>query len=180
MGNLFLKSSYGVNDLETATLGAGCFWGVEHVFRQIRGVEEAEAGYAGGCCDSPTYAQVCADTTGHAEVVRIQFDPAIVSYDSLLDIFWQCHNPTTLNRQGEDCGTQYRSVIYWHSAYQKDAAEKSKERAQTSGRFPNPIVTEIAPAPEFFRAEEHHQKYYEKNGAGGCTHACPIQPPLKE
>lgn len=165
---------------ESATFAAGCFWGVEHVFRQFNGVLDAACGYMGGTTDQPNYADVCTDTTGHAEVVQITFDENVITYEQLLDVFWQCHDPTQLNRQGEDIGTQYRSAIFWHSAYQKDAAEKSLERVAASDRFAKRPVTEITPASEFFRAEEYHQRYFEKNGEGSCQHACPIVPPKNE
>jgi peptide-methionine (S)-S-oxide reductase len=154
---------------EKATFGAGCFWGVEATFRAVPGVKDAVVGYAGGKTESPTYEDVCSHTTGHAEVVEVEFDPAVVSYDQLLDVFWSNHNPTTLNRQGPDIGDQYRSVIFYHSPEQKAAAEASKARTDKSGRFKNPIVTFIEPAPEFYRAEEYHQRYLEKRGLSHCA-----------
>ena len=154
---------------EKATFGAGCFWGVEATFRAVPGVKEAIVGYTGGKTANPTYEDVCSHTTGHAEVVEVEFDPALVSYDQLLEVFWSNHNPTTLNRQGPDVGDQYRSVIFYHSAEQQAAAEASKARLDQSGRFKNPIVTFIEPAPEFYRAEEYHQRYLEKRGLSHCA-----------
>jgi len=152
---------------EKATFGAGCFWGVEETFRKLRGVISTAAGYAGGTKENPTYEDVCSDETGHAEVVQVEFDPSQISYDELLDVFWSNHNPTTLNRQGPDIGTQYRSVIFYHSPEQKAAAEKSK--IDMSGRFNRPIVTQIEPARKFWRAEEYHQRYLEKRGQSHCA-----------
>jgi peptide-methionine (S)-S-oxide reductase len=152
---------------EKATFGAGCFWGVEETFRKLKGVTSTAAGYAGGTKESPTYEDVCTDETGHAEVVEIEYDPSQISYDRLLDVFWSNHNPTTLNRQGPDVGTQYRSVIFYHSPAQKAAAEKSK--IERSGRFNRPIVTQIESAQKFWRAEEYHQRYLEKRGRSHCA-----------
>lgn len=154
--------------MEKATFGAGCFWGVESFFRQVPGVEDAVSGYAGGKVDNPTYRQVCADNTGHAEVVEVTFDPNTVSYDALLDVFFANHDPTTLNRQGPDVGTQYRSVIFFHSPEQERAARAKIEALTKSGRFKRPIVTTVEPAPAFWRAEEYHQRYFEKNGLPSC------------
>jgi len=149
--------------MEKATFGAGCFWGVEARFRKIKGVIEAVVGYSGGKTKNPTYKDVCTDKTGHAEVVQVTYDPSIVSYEELLEVFWNIHNPTTLNRQGWDIGTQYRSVVFYNSEEQKERALKLKEKLDKSGRYKNPIVTEIIPASEFYKAEEYHQRYYEKN-----------------
>jgi peptide-methionine (S)-S-oxide reductase len=154
---------------EKATFGAGCFWGVEATFRATRGVTNATVGYAGGTTENPTYEDVCAHDTGHAEVVQVEFDPAIVSYTQLLDVFWSNHNPTTLNRQGPDVGDQYRSVIFYHTPEQRAAAEESKTSLEKSGRFKRPIVTQIEPAPSFYRAEEYHQRYLEKRGLSHCA-----------
>ena len=154
---------------EMATFGAGCFWGIEAAFRGIPGVLDAVVGYTGGHTENPTYKDVCSDDTGHAEVVQVTFDPAKVSYDQLLDVFWSNHNPTMLNRQGPDVGTQYRSVIFYHSPEQKAAAEASKESLAKSGKFNRSIVTQIEPAPEFWRAEEYHQRYLEKRGQTHCA-----------
>lgn len=154
---------------EKATFGAGCFWGVEEAFRQTKGVTSTAVGYAGGNKDNPTYEDVCSDQTGHAEVVEVEFDPAQVSYDELLNIFWSNHNPTTLNRQGPDVGRQYRSAIFFHSPEQKAAAETSKANLQKSGRYSQPVVTEIQPAPKFWRAEEYHQRYLQKRGQTHCA-----------
>lgn len=155
--------------IEKATFGAGCFWGVEAVFRQTKGVKDAAAGYAGGTMENPTYEDVCSDETGHAEVVEVQFDPTEVSYEQLLDVFWRSHDPTTRNRQGPDVGSQYRSVVFYHSPKQKAAAEARKAELEKSGRFRRPIVTEIEPAPTFYRAEEYHQKYLAKHGRTHCA-----------
>jgi peptide-methionine (S)-S-oxide reductase len=152
--------------LEKATFGAGCFWGVEATFRRLAGVKDTAVGYAGGATENPTYEQVCTDRTGHAEVVQITFDPQVISYHDLLEVFWSNHDPTTLNRQGPDWGTQYRSVIFCHSAEQEAAARASRDAAQT--RFRRPIVTQIEPAPIFWRAEEYHQQYLEKRGLASC------------
>ena len=153
---------------ELATFGAGCFWGVEVTFRQIDGVLDAAAGYSGGRTANPTYEDVCSDRTGHAEVVQVTFDPARVGYDRLLDVFFTSHDPTTLNRQGPDVGSQYRSAVFFHSDAQKAAAEAARERWSASGRFRRPIVTEISPAQPFWRAEEYHQRYLEKRGLASC------------
>ncbi|REJ64676.1 MAG: peptide-methionine (S)-S-oxide reductase [Planctomycetota bacterium] len=154
--------------MEKATFGAGCFWGVEVTFRNVEGVVDAAVGYLGGSTENPTYEDVCTQTTGHAEVVEVEFDPDKVSYDKLLDVFWDCHDPTTLNRQGPDVGTQYRSAIFFHSPEQQAAAVASKERQDASGRFPSKIVTEITPTSTFYRAEEYHQRYLEKRGQASC------------
>jgi peptide-methionine (S)-S-oxide reductase len=155
--------------IEKATFGAGCFWGVEETFRNLKGVVSTAVGYAGGTTEKPTYEDVCSDETGHAEVVQVEFDPAQISYQQLLDVFWSNHNPTTLNRQGPDVGTQYRSVIFYHSPEQKAVAEQSRENLQKSGRFPRPIVTQIEPAPTFWRAEDYHQQYLRKRGKTHCA-----------
>jgi len=151
-----------------ATFGAGCFWGVEEEFRKIPGVRDTAVGYSGGSLADPSYEDVCTDRTGHAEVVEVDYDPQRVSYETLLDAFWNGHNPPQLNRQGPDVGTQYRSVIFFHSPEQEAAARASKERLEKSGRFPRPIVTQIVPAKPFWRAEEYHQRYFEKRGGGSC------------
>ena len=149
--------------LEKATLGAGCFWCVEAVYQNLAGVESVVSGYAGGHVPHPTYEQVCTGTTGHAEVAQITFDPAVVSYGEILDVFWRTHDPTTLNRQGADVGTQYRSVIFYHTDEQRRIAKESKAAADASGLWKNPIVTEIAPLTEFFPAEDYHQNYFRRN-----------------
>jgi peptide-methionine (S)-S-oxide reductase len=154
--------------MEKATFGAGCFWGVEAAFRELPGVVDAAVGYLGGTLENPTYRDVCSDTTGHAEVVEVTYDPTQVSYEQLLQLFWQVHNPTTLNRQGPDVGTQYRSAIFFHTPEQRIAAERSKQELQASGRFSRPIVTEITPASTFYRAEEYHQQYLAKRGLRSC------------
>ena len=155
--------------LAEASFGAGCFWGVEEAFRQLPGVRETAVGYQGGTLKNPTYEDVCSGDTGHAEVIHVQFDPKETSYEKLLDLFWMEHDPTTPNRQGPDHGTQYRSVVFYYTPEQKAAAEKSKAALQTSGRFKRPIVTQIVPAPEFYRAEEYHQRYLEKRGRRSCS-----------
>jgi len=151
---------------EKATFGAGCFWGVEETFRRLAGVKDTQVGYAGGQLDNPTYHDVCTDRTGHAEVVEVTFDPRVISYHDLLEVFWDNHNPMTLNRQGPDVGTQYRSAIFFHSAGQAEEARLSRDAAQA--RFPRPIVTEITPASTFWPAEEYHQQYLEKRGMSHC------------
>ena len=154
--------------MELATFGAGCFWGVEAAFRQIEGVQETAVGYAGGSTANPTYEAVCSGATGHAEVVRVTFNPTVVSYDQLLGLFWQIHDPTQLNRQGPDFGTQYRTAIFFHSPEQEAAARASKAALEASGRFSQPIVTEIVAAADFTLAEDYHQQYFEKRGIAGC------------
>jgi len=154
--------------MQKATFGAGCFWGVEAAFRQVKGVVSTAVGYLGGTLDNPTYQDVCSGKTGHAEVVEVTYNPDEVSYEELLDVFWNNHNPTTLNRQGPDVGTQYRSAIFFHTPEQQAAAIASKEHIQRSGKFNKPIVTEITPASTFYRAEEYHQRYLEKRGLSHC------------
>ena len=154
--------------MEKATFGAGCFWGVEATFRSIPGVVSTLVGYCGGKTDNPTYQDVCTDTTGHAEVVEITFDPAQLPYEQLLEAFWKLHDPTTPNRQGPDVGSQYRSVIFFHSPAQEAAARAAKERLDKSGKFRNPVVTQIVPAAPFYTAEEYHQRYLEKRGLASC------------
>jgi peptide-methionine (S)-S-oxide reductase len=151
------------NQREMATLGGGCFWCVEAVYQDVQGVQQVVSGYAGGFVDNPTYQQVCSGATGHAEVTQITFDPMVISYEDLLYIFWRTHDPTTLNRQGADVGTQYRSVIFYHNDEQKAIAEKSLRETNESGLWADPIVTEIVPAPKFYSAEEYHQDYYRSN-----------------
>lgn len=153
---------------ELATFGAGCFWGVEVTFRNVPGVKDAVVGYLGGTLPNPTYKDVCTGRTGHAEVVQVTYDPSEVSYDKLLDVFWENHNPTTLNRQGPDVGTQYRSAVFYHTPEQKRAAEESKALLEASARFRRPIVTEITPASTFYLAEDYHQRYLEKRGLASC------------
>jgi peptide-methionine (S)-S-oxide reductase len=153
---------------EIATFGAGCFWGVEASFQRVPGVIDTAVGYSGGETPNPTYKDVCSDETGHAEVVQVTFDPAKVSYEQLLDIFWQAHDPTQVNRQGPDFGTQYRSAIFFHSPEQEAAAKKSRAALDAKGKFKRPIATEITPAGAFYRAEEYHQKYLQKRGVASC------------
>ena len=153
---------------EIATFAAGCFWGVEVKFRMIPGVEDAIVGYSGGRTDNPTYKEVCTDRTGHAEVVQVTFDPAKVSYETLVEAFWHMHDPTQVNPQGPDEGTQYRTAIFYHSPEQKTIAEKSKAALNASRKFSKPIATEITAAGPFWKAEEYHQRYLEKRGAASC------------
>jgi peptide-methionine (S)-S-oxide reductase len=154
--------------MANAMFGAGCFWGVEAAFRRVKGVKSTAVGYAGGNLKNPTYHDVCTGSTGHAEVVMVEYDPAVTAYDDLLTVFWENHDPTTLNRQGPDVGTQYRSAIFFESPEQEAAAIASKERLEKSGRFKRPIVTRIEPATDFWRAEEYHQQYLEKRGLATC------------
>lgn len=154
--------------MEKATFGAGCFWGVEAAFRKTPGVVTTRVGYLGGTLANPTYQDVCSGNTGHAEVVEVTYHPEQVTYDELLAVFWGNHNPTTRNRQGPDIGTQYRSAIFFHTPEQQDAALASKARLDASGRYKNPVVTEITPATEFYIAEDYHQQYLEKRGRSSC------------
>lgn len=154
--------------MDKATFAEGCFWGVEATFRQVEGVIDVIVGYTGGHTPHPSYQLVCTDRTGHAEAVEITFDPTRVSYEQLLDVFWKSHDPTTLNRQGPDHGSQYRSAIFTHSSEQKQAAETSRDRLIKAKAFKDPIVTEIVTADTFYKAEEYHQRYFEKNGLVGC------------
>jgi peptide-methionine (S)-S-oxide reductase len=155
--------------METATFGAGCFWGVEAAFRKVEGVRDTAVGYMGGALENPTYEDVCTGGTGHAEVVQVTFDPAVVSYNDLLSVFWRIHDPTQLNRQGPDVGTEYRSVIFCHTPEQERAARASKAALEASGRLRRPAATAIEPAGTFWRAEEYHQRYHEKHGG-----VCPL------
>jgi peptide-methionine (S)-S-oxide reductase len=154
--------------MEKATFGGGCFWGVEDAFRQVPGVTATTVGYEGGTLPEPTYRDVCSHTTGHAEVVEVDYDPSRVTYEQLLGVFWDVHDPTQLNRQGPDIGDQYRSVIFYHTPEQRAAAEASKEQLERSGKYRRPIVTQIVPAATFYRAEEYHQQYLEKQGLSSC------------
>ncbi len=149
---------------EEATLGGGCFWCLEAVFKRLRGVVNVEPGYAGGSIKNPAYREVCTGRTGHAEVVRINFDPSLISYEDLLRVFWHIHDPTTLNRQGADVGTQYRSVIFYHNEKQKEIALRSKSETETSGLWPDPIVTAIEPLRNYYPAEDYHRDYYDLHG----------------
>lgn len=153
---------------QKATFGAGCFWGVEANFREVDGVIDAISGYEGGHTANPTYKDVCTDKTGHAEVVEVEYDPARVSYEKLLDLFWNSHDPTQVNRQGPDFGTQYRTVIFFHTPEQERAAREAKAKLEASGRFKRPIATAIEPAQAFYRAEEYHQQYLAKRGLRHC------------
>lgn len=154
--------------VEKATFGAGCFWGVESTFREVDGVVDAAVGYEGGHTTNPSYKDVCTDMTGHAEVIELDFDPSKVSYEKLLDIFWNSHDPTQVNRQGPDFGTQYRTVIFFHTPEQEKAAKQSKEALEKSGRFSRPVATQIVPAQTFYRAEDYHQQYLAKRGLRHC------------
>jgi peptide-methionine (S)-S-oxide reductase len=156
-----------------ATFAAGCFWGVEDAFRQVKGVKSTTVGYTGGTTKNPTYQEVCTDRTGHAEAVEVEFDPTQVSYEQLLTLFWEIHDPTTKNQQGPDVGSQYRSSIFYHDAAQQAAAQASKEELEKSRKLRRPIVTEILSAPEFYRAEDYHQQYFEKRGVRSCHIAQP-------
>lgn len=151
------------NNLELATLGNGCFWCTEAIYQDLKGVHKVESGYSGGSTNNPTYQQICTGRTGHAEVIQVTFDPEVISYEDLLYIFWRTHDPTTLNRQGADVGTQYRSVIFYHNDAQKAIAEKSLAETDASDLWPNPIVTEITPFSKFYVAEKYHQNYYRDN-----------------
>jgi peptide-methionine (S)-S-oxide reductase len=155
------ESTSNTNKTELATYGGGCFWCVEAIFQRLDGVKSVASGYAGGKRENPTYEEVCAGTTGHAEVIQIEFDPSRISFEDLLDVFWQAHDPTTLNRQGADVGTQYRSIILYHNERQKELAEKSKKAA--ASQFKTPIVTEIVPLTKFYMAERYHQNYFNNN-----------------
>ena len=154
--------------MEKATFAAGCFWGVESTFRKIEGVLETRVGYTGGMTAAPTYEEVCTDRTGHAEAVEVTYDPAKVSYEELLDVFFAAHDPTQLNRQGPDHGSQYRTAVFTHDEAQAKAARTAKDRLNNTGRFKRPVVTQIVEAGPFFAAEEYHQQYYEKRGIDGC------------
>jgi peptide-methionine (S)-S-oxide reductase len=154
--------------LEKATFAAGCFWGVEETFREVNGVVATQVGYTGGKTADPSYKDVCSDTTGHAEAVEVEYDPSMVSYQQLLNIFWENHDPTQVDRQGPDYGSQYRSVIFYHTPEQKQIAEASKDSLGMSGKFKRPIATQILEAPTFYRAEDYHQQYLAKRGLGSC------------
>ncbi|MGB5529939.1 MAG: peptide-methionine (S)-S-oxide reductase MsrA [Ignavibacteriaceae bacterium] len=162
-----IGSDKGVNqqmeNLQKATFGSGCFWCTEAVFERLKGVHKVVSGYAGGTVENPTYEQVCSEKTGHAEVTQITYDPNVITYDELLEVFWKTHDPTTLNRQGNDVGTQYRSVIFYHNEEQKELAEKYKSELDKSGAWSKPIVTEISPLTNYFEAEDYHQDYYTNN-----------------
>jgi peptide-methionine (S)-S-oxide reductase len=155
--------------IENATFAAGCFWGVEELYRQLPGVKSTAVGYTGGARPNPTYEQVCTDATGHAEAVQVAYDPAEVSYQKLLELFWDNHNPTTKDRQGPDVGSQYRSAIFYHTPEQRRLAEESLAALEASGKWaPRPVVTQIVPAEPFYKAEEYHQQYLAKRGLGNC------------
>lgn len=165
--------------LQVATFGSGCFWCTEAIFQKLKGVEKVESGYSGGKVKNPTYKEVCSGLTGHAEVVQITYDPNVISYDELLEVFWKTHDPTTLNKQGADEGTQYRSVIYYHNDDQKKLAESYKKKLDESGAFDKPIVTEITPFSAFYKAEDYHQNYFNLNGSAPyCSYV--IQPKVEK
>ncbi len=165
--------------LQVATFGSGCFWCTEAIFQKLKGVEKVESGYSGGKVKNPTYKEVCSGLTGHAEVVQITYNPKEVSYDELLEVFWKTHDPTTLNKQGADEGTQYRSVIYYHNDEQKSLAESYKKKLNESGAFDGPIVTEITPFSAFYKAEDYHQNYFNLNGSAPyCSYV--IQPKVEK
>jgi peptide-methionine (S)-S-oxide reductase len=159
-----METNNGPSRTEVATLGGGCFWCLEAVYQELRGVEKVESGYSGGDVPNPTYREVCSETTGHAEVVRVTFDPEVVSYKDILEVYFTIHDPTTLNRQGADVGTQYRSVIFYHDDDQRRVAEEVISDLEAEGIWPNPIVTEVAPFHEFYIAEDYHQDYFRNNG----------------
>lgn len=167
------------NKYDTVTLGAGCFWCVEAVFQNLDGVISVASGYSGGQVKNPTYKEVCTGRTGHAEVVQVVYNPAKVSFDEILEVFWQTHDPTTLNRQGADVGTQYRSAIFYHTDEQREIAEKYKKQLNDSGAFSNPVVTEITPYTNFYKAEDYHQNYYNENGDAPYCRAV-IQPKVEK
>ncbi len=164
--------------LDTATFGNGCFWCTEAIFQQLKGVTKVTSGYSGGAVDNPTYKQVCSGTTGHAECLQIEYDSSIISFDELLEVFWVTHDPTTLNRQGADVGTQYRSVVFYHDAAQKEKAEHYREALNNSGAFANPVVTTLEPAAKFYPAEDYHQNYYNDNKNTNSYCAIVIKPKL--
>lgn len=173
------KTMAGSGTIDTITLGAGCFWCVEAVFQRLNGVLTVESGYMGGSVKNPSYREVCTGSTGHAEVARITYDKTKVTLDEILEVFWKTHDPTTLNYQGNDHGTQYRSAVFYYSEDQKTIAEKYKKEINASGAYPNPIVTEISPAKEFYKAEDYHQNYYNQNGQEGyCRYV--IQPKVEK
>src|SRR5688500_5586851 len=177
--NKMTKEPINTEGLETATFGSGCFWCTEAIFLNVDGVATVESGYTGGKVKNPTYKEVCSGLTGHAEVIQLMYDPKKVTYEELLEIFWQTHDPTTLNKQGADEGTQYRSVIYYHNEEQKKLAESYKKKLDEAGAFDNPIVTEISPASTFYKAEDYHQNYYNLNSnAAYCSFV--IQPKLEK
>lgn len=177
--NITSDKAMNTQNIDTITLGAGCFWCVEAVFQQLNGVISVTSGYAGGHTENPTYKEVCTGTTGHAEVAQIVYDPAKITLDELLEVFWQTHDPTTLNRQGNDEGTQYRSAIFYHNQKQKEIAEKYKKELDASGAWDKPIITEISPLTKFYKAENYHQNYYNQNGDQAyCTYV--IRPKLEK
>jgi len=174
-----MTNQLNTEDFQVATFGSGCFWCTEAVFQNVIGVEKVESGYSGGKTKNPTYKEICSGLTGHAEVIQLTYNPKKVSFDALLEIFWQTHDPTTLNRQGNDAGTQYRSVIFYHNDEQRELAEAYKNKLDKSGAFDEPIVTEISPFSTFYKAEDYHQNYFNLNGnAPYCAYI--IQPKLEK
>lgn len=177
--NITAENNTSGKKLDTITLGAGCFWCVEAVFQELKGVEKVVSGYSGGHVDNPSYEEVCSKTTGHAEVCQLAYDPSVISIDEILEVYWQTHDPTTMNRQGNDAGPQYRSVIFYHNNEQKEKAEYYKKQLDSSGAFRAPIVTTIEPIKNFFAAEDYHQNYYRSNpGQGYCAYV--IQPKMEK
>jgi peptide-methionine (S)-S-oxide reductase len=176
-GQVISNNTLNMDSIKIATFGAGCFWCTEAVFQRLNGVEKVVSGYSGGKVPNPTYREVCSGTTGHAEVTQIYYNPGVISFAELLEVFWKTHDPTTLNRQGNDNGTQYRSVVFYHDEEQKQLAEKYKDQLNKSGAFDNPVITEISPFTEFFPAEDYHQDYFNQNpGQPYCTFV--IEPKL--
>jgi peptide-methionine (S)-S-oxide reductase len=172
------KTTMSATSLDTATFGNGCFWCTEAIFQQLKGVAKVTSGYSGGQVDNPTYKQICTGTTGHAECLQVVYDPAVISYDELLEVFWVTHDPTTLNRQGADVGTQYRSVVFFHDEAQKARAEHYRSALDKSGAFPNPVVTTLEPFVKFYPAEDYHQNYYNDNKTTNPYCAMVIRPKL--
>jgi peptide-methionine (S)-S-oxide reductase len=174
-----MASSKSNESLQIATFGNGCFWCTEAIFQNVEGVEKVESGYMGGKVKNPSYKEVCTGTTGHAEVLQVSYDPAVITYDELLEVFWKTHDPTTLNRQGNDVGTQYRSVVFYHNDDQRKLAEEYKKKLTEEKVFDDPIVTEITPAAVFYKAEDYHQNYYNLNGSAPyCAYV--IQPKVEK
>lgn len=169
-----------MSNIDTATFGAGCFWCVEAIFQNLKGVSSVKSGYSGGEIKNPSYKEVCSGRTGHAEVVQITYDPSVISFDELLEVFWQTHDPTTLNRQGGDFGTQYRSVVFYHDEKQKQVAEGYKKKLNDEKVFNNPVVTEVAPFTVFYKAEDYHQNYYNLNKDSNPYCSAVIQPKLEK
>lgn len=174
------KNTMNTATLDTATFGNGCFWCTEAIFQQLNGVVKVTSGYSGGAVDNPTYKQICSGTTGHAECLQIVYDPSVISFDELLEVFWVTHDPTTLNRQGADVGTQYRSVVFYHNEAQKESAAHYKTALNNSGAFANPVITTLEPAAQFYPAEDYHQNYYNDNKYTNSYCAVVIRPKLEK